>query len=77
MTENTPHILVVDDELSMREVLELMLVKEGYKVATAENGRTAVGMLEKEQYDLILCDIKLGDISGLDVLQASKKSNPD
>jgi two-component system response regulator PilR (NtrC family) len=77
MTENTPHIMVVDDELSMREVLELMLNKEGYQVTCAENGRTAIGLLEKDQYDLMLCDIKLGDISGLDVLQASKKSNPD
>ena len=77
MTEDTPHILVVDDELSMREVLELMLTKEGYQVTCAENGRTAIGLLEKEPYDLMLCDIKLGDISGLDVLQASKKCNPD
>ncbi|MGB5748219.1 MAG: sigma-54 dependent transcriptional regulator [Desulfobacterales bacterium] len=77
MTEDTPHILVVDDELSMREVLELMLKKEGYQVTCAENGRTAIGLLEKDPYDLMLCDIKLGDISGLDVLQASKKCNPD
>jgi len=77
MTENTPHILVVDDELSMREVLELMLIREGYRVTCAENGRTAIGLLEKDQFDLMLCDIKLGDISGLDVLQASKKCNAD
>jgi two-component system response regulator PilR (NtrC family) len=77
MTENTPHIIVVDDELSMREVLELMLTKEGYRVTCAENGRNAIGLLEKDQYDLMLCDIRLGDLSGLDVLQASKKCNPD
>jgi two-component system response regulator PilR (NtrC family) len=77
MTENAPHIMVVDDELSMREVLEIMLTKEGYQVTCAENGRTAIGLLEKNQYDLMLCDIRLGDISGLDVLQASKKCNPD
>lgn len=77
MTENTPQILVVDDELSMREVLELMLIREGYRVTCAENGRTAIGLLEKDQFDLMLCDIKLGDISGLDVLQASKKCNAD
>jgi two-component system response regulator PilR (NtrC family) len=77
MTENKPHIMVVDDELSMRELLEYMLTKEGYRITCAENGRTAVELLEKEQFDLLLCDIKLGDISGLDVLRASKKSNPD
>jgi two-component system response regulator PilR (NtrC family) len=77
MTENKPHIMVVDDELSMRELLEYMLTKEGYRITCAENGRKAVELLGKEQYDLLLCDIKLGDISGLDVLRASKKSNPD
>jgi two-component system response regulator PilR (NtrC family) len=77
MTENTPHILVVDDELSMREVLEYMLTKEGYHVSCAENGRIAIGLLEKQPFDLLLCDIKLGDISGLDVLRASKKSNQE
>jgi two-component system response regulator PilR (NtrC family) len=77
MTENTPHLLVVDDELSMREVLEYMLTKEGYQVTCAENGRNAIALLEKERFDLLLCDIKLGDISGLDVLRASKKTNQD
>jgi len=77
MTERTPHILVVDDELSMREVLDYMLNKEGYQVTCAENGRNAIALLEKQHFDLLLCDIKLGDISGLDVLRASKKANQD
>jgi len=77
MTEHTPHILVVDDELSMREVLEYMLNKEGYQVTCAENGANAVALLEKQPFDLLLSDIKLGDISGLDVLRASKKANQD
>ena len=77
MTEKTSHILVVDDELSMRELLEYMLNREGYQVTCAEDGRKAIRLLEKNQYDLLLCDIKLGDISGLDVLRASKKSSQD
>jgi two-component system response regulator PilR (NtrC family) len=77
MTEKTSHILVVDDELSMRELLEYMLNKEGYQVTCAEDGRKAIRLLETNQYDLLLCDIKLGDISGLDVLRASKKSSQD
>jgi two-component system response regulator PilR (NtrC family) len=77
MTEHTAHILVVDDELSMREVLEYMLNKEGYQVTCAENGANAVALLEKQPFDLLLSDIKLGDISGLDVLRASKKANQD
>ena len=77
MTERAPHILVVDDELSMREVLEYMLNREGYQVTCAENGQNAIALLEKQNFDLLLCDIKLGDISGLDVLRASKKANQD
>ena len=77
MTEKTSHILIVDDELSMRELLEYMLNKEGYQVTCADDGRKAIGLLKKNQYDLLLCDIKLGDISGLDVLRASKKSSQD
>ena len=77
MAEKTSHILIVDDELSMRELLEYMLNKEGYRVTCAEDGRKAIKLLEKNHYDLLLCDIRLGDISGLDVLRASKKSSQD
>ncbi len=75
MENQIPHILVVDDELSMRELLEVMLTKEGYKVSIAENGHKAISMIEKEDFDLLLCDIRLGDISGIEVLKTSKKRN--
>ncbi|MFZ0132197.1 MAG: sigma-54 dependent transcriptional regulator, partial [Desulfobacterales bacterium] len=71
------NILVVDDELSMRELLEFLLSREGYRVSLAQNGRTAIDMLAKNQYDLLLCDIKLGDMTGLDVLKASKQKSPE
>jgi two-component system response regulator PilR (NtrC family) len=78
MTVKTqPHILVVDDELSMRELLEFLLSREGYKVSLAENGRKAINMLDEQAYDLLLCDIKLGDMTGLDVLKASKTKHPE
>ncbi|MGD8716645.1 MAG: sigma-54 dependent transcriptional regulator, partial [Desulfobacterales bacterium] len=77
MSAPAPHLLVVDDELSMRELLEYMLTKEGYAVTCAETGRDAIGLLERNKYDLLLCDIRLGDISGLDVLRASKNSSQD
>lgn len=74
---NTPHsILVVDDELSMRELLEYMLEKQGYRVVCAANGQEALSRIENDHYDLLLCDIRLGDITGLEVLKASKKKNP-
>ena len=61
----------------MRELLEYMLTKEDYKVACADSGREAIRLLEKNHFDLLLCDIRLGDITGLDVLRASKKHHPD
>jgi two-component system response regulator PilR (NtrC family) len=77
MTENASSILVVDDELSMRELLEYMLTKEGYHVTCAKSGREAIDLLEKNHFDLMLCDIRLGDITGLDVLRAAKKNDSD
>ncbi len=70
-------ILVVDDELSMREFLEVMLNQEGYDVIFAENGTLAIKILSNKNFDLLLCDIRLGDITGLDVLKAAKKYNHD
>ncbi len=77
MSKKIPHILIADDELSMRELLEFMLQREGYKVSSAENGNRAVSMIEKENFDLVLCDIRLGDIIGIEVLKAAKKKNPE
>ncbi len=76
MAEQQKTILVVDDELSMREYLELMLEREGYAVTTAEAGRQANTILEKQFFDLVLLDIRLGDISGLDVLRKAKSLHP-
>jgi len=69
-------LLIVDDERSMRELLDYMLGKEGYTIALAENGRRAVELIQANDYDLVLTDIKLGDLTGLDVLRAAKKKNP-
>ncbi|OQX62739.1 MAG: Fis family transcriptional regulator [Desulfococcus sp. 4484_241] len=77
MEEAKANILVVDDELSMRELLDLMLSREGYSVVCAENGGDAISKLEKMRFDLVLCDVRLGDISGIDVLKAAKEGNSD
>ena len=77
MPKDPQHILVIDDELSMRELLELLLTREGYRVSCAENGQMAVDMLNETDFDLLLCDIRLGDMTGLDVLRAAKKKNPN
>src|SRR2546423_2593650 len=68
-----PRILVVDDERSMRELLAIVLRREGYEVLLAENGRSAIDLLEREPVDLLISDIKMPDLSGVDVLRAAKK----
>jgi two-component system response regulator PilR (NtrC family) len=68
-----PRILVVDDERSMRELLAIVLRREGYEVQLAENGRTAIALLERDPIDLLISDIKMSDMSGVDVLRAAKK----
>jgi len=70
-------ILVVDDERSMRELLAIVLRREGYEVLLAENGRAAIETLEREPIDLLISDIKMPDLSGVDVLRAAKRVDQD
>ena len=72
-----PSILVVEDELGMREILEMMLQRLGYRVDVASSGRKALEMLAAKGYDLLLCDIRLGDLTGLEVLKYAKAKDPD
>jgi two-component system, NtrC family, response regulator PilR len=72
-----PRILVVDDERSMRELLAIVLKREGYDVLLAENGRGAIEILEREPVDILISDIKMPDLSGVDVLRAAKKIDQD
>jgi two-component system response regulator PilR (NtrC family) len=72
-----PRILVVDDERSMRELLAIVLRREGYEVLLAENGKTAIATLERESVDILISDIKMPDLSGVDVLRAAKQIDKD
>jgi DNA-binding NtrC family response regulator len=62
-------ILVIDDELDIREGLELLLSSEGYTVDLAQNGTEGLQKLEQQGYDLALLDLMMPDISGMDVLR--------
>jgi two-component system response regulator AtoC len=62
-------ILVVDDEESMRDVLRRILSAEGYSVSLAENGKKALASLEKERFDFVLCDIRMPEMGGLELLR--------
>jgi two-component system response regulator PilR (NtrC family) len=72
-----PRILVVDDERSMRELLAIVLKREGYDVLLADSGRSAIAMLEREAIDLLISDIKMPDLSGVEVLRAAKAIDQD
>ncbi|MEN8140238.1 MAG: sigma-54 dependent transcriptional regulator [Thermodesulfobacteriota bacterium] len=70
-------ILVVDDELSMREFLTILLEKEGYGVETAADGASGLERLKADDFDLLISDIRMGSFSGLDLLEAAKEENPE
>ena len=70
-------VLVVDDERSMRELLAIVMRREGHEVLTAEDGKTAIATLEREPIDLLISDIKMPDMSGVEVLRAAKAIDQD
>src|SRR5215218_9834831 len=72
-----PRILVVDDEDSMREMLRIVLRRDGYDVRVAPDGRAALDILKREPFDLLLSDIRMPDLSGVEVLRAAKDVNRD
>jgi two-component system response regulator PilR (NtrC family) len=69
-------ILVVDDELSMREVLEITLRQEGYDITVADGGEAALEMLDAATFDLVLTDLRMPGIDGIGVLRAVTERAP-
>ena len=72
-----PAILVVDDDEVMRQTLSDVLRKRGYAVSTAETGGQTISSIKKQLFDLILLDIRLPDMDGLDVLKRIKEIESD
>ena len=70
-------ILIVDDEESIREFLEIMLKKEGYEVSTAEDGLKAQELLKKKTFDMIISDLQMPHVTGIELLKHVKESYPD
>ncbi|MFZ5573191.1 MAG: S16 family serine protease [Thermodesulfobacteriota bacterium] len=69
-------ILVVDDEPIARANLEHILLKEGYLVSTASNGLEALGLMERQEFELVLTDLKMEKMDGLQLLAAARKTAP-
>ncbi len=70
-------ILVVDDEIKMRRVLQMILQKEGYEIVTSKDGREALQKVEEENFDLVLTDMKMPGLSGIDLLKKIRESDKE
>lgn len=72
-----PRILVVDDEESIREFLDIMLRKEGYEVTCAEDGQKALDILKKKAIDMVISDLQMPNLTGIELLRQVKDQFPD
>jgi YesN/AraC family two-component response regulator len=70
-------ILLVDDEAGIRKVLGISLMDMGYQVLTAANGREAIQVFEDQHPGIVLTDIKMPEMDGIELLRYIKKHNPD
>ncbi|MFN7821396.1 MAG: sigma-54-dependent transcriptional regulator [Bacteroidota bacterium] len=70
-------ILIIDDEKSIRNVLKDILQHEGYQVEEAPDGEQGIKLFSSKSFDLVLCDIKMPKIDGMDVLQQIMELNPE
>jgi two-component system response regulator PilR (NtrC family) len=70
-------ILIVDDEEIIRESLSFILNKEGYRVADAANGRIALERLKEESFDLVLTDLEMPEMKGIELLENISKFSPE
>src|SRR5207237_6744083 len=72
-----PNILVVDDERSICELLEITFRKEGHRVEVAHNVEAAKRKLESQIFDIVISDVRMPGESGVDLLQFTKEISPD
>jgi len=70
-------ILVVEDEVSMRQFLQILLKRDGHDVTLASSGEEALQLVSHQEFDLVLTDLRMGAVGGLDVLQKTKDLAPE
>lgn len=71
------NVLVVDDEEILRSLLEKILKREGYCVRLAASAKEALEILDKNPVDIVVSDIKMPEMDGIELLKAIKKTRPD
>src|SRR5690606_30963700 len=71
------NILIIDDEKAIRKTLTEILSFEGYKIDEASDGEEGLKRFGEKSYDLVLCDIKMPKIDGIEFLEKAKGINPD
>ena len=77
MTTVSKKILVVDDEEAIRQVVKMELVTLGYDPECAQNGKEALEILAREEFPLILTDLRMPEIDGIELCNRIKKRNPE
>jgi DNA-binding NtrC family response regulator len=77
MKAESYRILVVDDERDICRALEFLLSREGYKVMSSYGGEDALNKIEKDEFDLVITDLKMEGIDGMQVLERTVKMNPN
>ncbi len=77
MLRKKPIILVIDDEEAMRDSCSLILTKDGFQAETAENGSLGLEKIKEIEPDLVLVDLKMPGISGMDVLEKTREIDPN
>jgi two-component system, NtrC family, response regulator PilR len=70
-------ILIVDDELSMRQFLTHLFQRDGHSLSDAQNGRDAMAILREHPIDIVISDIKMPDMGGIELLRAARELRPD
>src|SRR6186997_336379 len=70
-------VLIVDVVEVLRDVLEVVLRREGFEIVSASTGEEALSLLDGEEVDLVILDVMLPGISGIDTLRAIRISNPN
>jgi two-component system response regulator PilR (NtrC family) len=71
------NILIVDDELSMRQFLTHLFQRDGHSIRVAENGRQAMAMLRQQTVDVVISDVKMPDMGGIELLRAARELQPN